>query len=129
MNQKTAVRHVGLQYNSKESARVFFNEILELDLKKSFTLSRELSKALFGISEDVTIDVYENDESYFEVFITKHKSQSQYQHICIEIEDKENLIKKCKKYGLEPILVKKNGKDLLFIRDFSNNLTLNEGSD
>jgi hypothetical protein len=48
--------------------------------------------------------------------------QSKYQHICIEIENTEELIEKCKKYDLESIIIKKNEKNLLFIRDFSNNL-------
>jgi len=122
MNQKTSIKHVGIQCNDRESARIFFKEILGLDFKKTFSISNDLSNNLFGIAQDVTIDVYENDHSYFEVFITKNNTKNKYQHICIEIENKNQLIDKCKGHGLEPIVVDKNGKTLLFIRDFSGNL-------
>lgn len=122
MNQKTAIKHVGIQNNDRESARIFFKEILGLDFKKTFSLSNDLSNKIFGIDEDVKIDVYENDYSYFEVFITKNNPNNKYQHICIKIENKKQLIDKCKCHGLEPIVVNKNGKKLLFIRDFSGNL-------
>jgi hypothetical protein len=122
MNQKTAIKHVGLQYNDRESARIFFKEILGLNFKKSFSLSKDLTKEIFDIPEDVTIDVYENDDSYFEIFITKNTIKNKYDHVCIEIESKSQLIDKCKKHGIDPIIVKKNDKTLLFIRDFSKNL-------
>jgi hypothetical protein len=122
MNQKTAIKHIGIQYNDRESARIFFKEILGLEFKKTFTLSSELSNDIFGISEYVTIDVYQNDDSYFEVFLTNNITKNSYEHICLEIESKNQLIDKCKEHGLEPIVINKNGKTLLFIRDFSGNL-------
>jgi catechol 2,3-dioxygenase-like lactoylglutathione lyase family enzyme len=122
MNQKTAIKHIGIHYNDRESARIFFKDILGLEFKKTFSLSSELSNEIFGISENISIDVYENDNSYFEVFITKNSTKNRYEHICLEIESKNQLIDKCKEHGLEPIIVNKNGKTLLFIKDFSGNL-------
>ena len=122
MNQNIVIKHVGLIYNDRTSAKTFFVDILGLKFKKSFTLSKDLTKNIFGISEDVAIDVYENDKSYFEVFITEKISRIHFEHICIEIDSKRRFIEKCKKYGLKPIIVKKNLKTLLFIKDFSGNL-------
>jgi len=56
------------------------------------------------------------------VFISKSNRTPGYEHICIEVEDKKEFIDRCKKYGIEPLVIKKEGKDLLFVRDFSNNL-------
>jgi hypothetical protein len=122
MNQKTAIKHVGLQYKDRRSAETFFVDILGLKFKKSFSLSKDLSKSIFGISEDITVDVYANNESYFEVFITDQITKYHYEHVCIEIESKSKFIEKCKKYGLKPIIVKRDLKTLLFIKDFSGNL-------
>jgi len=122
MTQNTAIKHIGLHYNDRKSAKIFFEEILDLKLKKSFSLSKDLTKKIFGVSEDVTIDVYENNESYFEVFITEKITKYQYEHICVEIDSKNGFIEKCKKYGLKPIIVKKGLKILLFVKDFSGNL-------
>ena len=113
---------VGLQYNNRKSAETFFTKILGLGLKKSFTLSKELTKSIFGFFEDILIDVYENNESCFEVFITDKIKKYHYEHICIEINDINEFIKNCKKYGIEPIIVKKELKTLFFIKDFAGNL-------
>ena len=122
MNPTTKILHVGIQYDDRKSAETFFTKILGLKLKKSFTLSKELTKNIFGIFEDILIDVYENEESCFEVFITDKITKYRYEHICIEIENIDDFISNCKKYGIDPIFVKKGLKTLLFIKDFSGNL-------
>ena len=56
------------------------------------------------------------------MFIGKSNRTPGYEHICIEVDNKKEFIDRCKKYGIEPLVIKKEGKDLLFVRDFSNNL-------
>ena len=111
--------HIALQYSDRKKAEIFFNKILELTLDKSFTLSIDLSNDIFGLNEEVVVDVYRNEEACFEVFITKIHTKYNYEHTCIEIDNKEEFIKRCKKYGIEPMFVKKGQKTLLFIKDFS----------
>ena len=53
------------------------------------------------------------------VFITNIQTKYNYEHTCIEIYNKVEFIKRCKKYKIEPIYVKKDNKTLLFIKDFS----------
>lgn len=122
MNEETSLNHVALQFQDSEKAEIFFTKILGLSLKKNFTISPELSNNIFGIKENVEIHVYENQDTSFEVFITKQSKKPGYMHTCIEIKNKEEFMKRCRKYNIEPIMVEKNGKKLLFIRDFSNNL-------
>lgn len=114
--------HVALQYNDRTQAEIFFNKILKLPLKKTFTVSKELSNIIFEINEEVTVDVYGNAEACFEVFITKIQTKYRFEHTCIEINDKKELIKSCNKYGIKPIFVKKGVKTLLFIKDYAGNL-------
>ena len=103
-------------------AEIFFTEILEIPLKKTYPVSRELSKTIFGIDEEITVDVYDNGKMCFEVFITDKQTKYAYEHTCIETKDKDDLIRRCKKYGIEPIFAKKELRTLLFIRDFADNL-------
>lgn len=121
MNKKTTINHVALQCFDKEKAEIFFNKILGFSKLKSFTLSEELSESIFGIRRSVEIDVYDNGVTRFEVFIDQ-ASKSRYEHTCIEVINKKEFMARCKKYGLEPLIVKKGDKDLLFVKDFSNNL-------
>lgn len=122
MPEETKTLHVALQYKDRKQAEIFFSKVLELHLKKTFDLSEELSNQIFGKKEDVIIDVYANDYSCFEIFITKTQIKHNYEHTCIEINNKEEFISRCQKYGIEPFFVKKELKTLLFIRDYAGNL-------
>ena len=122
MNEKTVFRHVALHYSDRKKAETFFTKILGLPLFKTFSLTEELSNEIFGIKEEVIVDVYANEDAYFEIFITKIQTKQGYKHICIEINSKEEFIERCRKYDIEPIFVKKGEKTLLFIKDYSDNL-------
>ena len=122
MGEETSLNHVALQYSDRDKAEIFFTKILGIPLKKKFTISPELSKDIFGIEENVEILVYDNQTARFEVFITQLNKKQGYGHVCIEIKNKKEFIDRCKKYGMEPMVIKKDGKDLLFVRDFSDNL-------
>ncbi len=82
-------------------------------------LSKELSAAIFGISKNVPIEIYDNGKTRFEVFINTTRSEPTYDHICIEVDNKSDFITQCKQQGLDPFFVEKEGKQLLFVRDFS----------
>lgn len=122
MSEKTVVKHIALQYSDKKKADIFFTEILGLKLEKTFTITKELSNEIFGIKEETTIYAYTNKETYFEIFITDKPSKHGYEHVCIEINNKEEFVEQCKKYGIKPMFIKKGDKTLLFIKDFNGNL-------
>jgi hypothetical protein len=122
MNTKTKTLHVALLYSDRKKAKIFFTKILLLNHTKTFTLSKELAYDIFGISKEVTVDVYSNEEAYFEIFITEIQPDYSYEHTCIEIDDKEEFFKRCKDYEIKPKFVKKGNKTLMFIKDFSGNL-------
>ena len=119
---KTSLNHIALQYINRKEAKIFFTDILGIPKTRSFTLSAQLSEEVFGIEKTVDIDVFDNGNVIFEIFITDDKSKSSFSHICIEIENREEFIKSCKKNGLKPYIIPKGEKQLLFVRDFSDNL-------
>lgn len=122
MTEETKILHIALQYKDRKQAEIFFTKVLKLNLIKTFDLSKELSNQIFGKNEDAIVDVYANDYSCFEIFISKTLINHNYEHTCIEIKDKEEFINRCKKYGIEPFFVKKDLKKLLFIKDYAGNL-------
>jgi hypothetical protein len=122
MLKDTKLKHTAIIYKDRSKADIFFNKILGLEKFKSFEVSEKLSEDIFGIKQKVTIDVYSNEFSYIEVFISELKTKSHYEHICIEVENKDEFINDCKKYNLKPYYVKKGDRQLLFIRDFNDNL-------
>lgn len=121
MSQDIRLNHIALQSSNKEKSEIFFTRILGIPRIKSFSLSEVLSNDIFGINHGVEVDVYDNGKTRFEVFIGEGKI-SNYEHICIEVFDKDELINRCQKHGLNPLIIKRDRKDLLFIKDFSDNL-------
>ena len=119
---KTTLNHIALQYTNRKEAEMFFTDILEIPKTRSFALSAQLSKKVFGMEKKVDVDVFDNGNVRFEIFITDHKNKPSFSHTCIEIDNKEEFINRCKKNGLEPYIIPKGEKELLFVRDFSDNL-------
>jgi len=122
MEERTLLNHVALKCNDEEGAKTFFTDILGIPLIKKFAISGDLSEAIFGIKGNVDILVYDNNETRFEVFIGQVGKKHGYEHTCIEVDDKSEFIDRCKKHEIEPISVNKEGRDILFVRDYSGNL-------
>lgn len=122
MKPETTFNHVALEYADKDKADLFFVNILGMEKVKSSTLPEDLSVAIFGIKKSVDMEVYDNGMVKVEVFITGNSMHSGYEHTCIEVKDRKEFITQCSKYSIEPMVIKRGGKDLLFVRDFSNNL-------
>lgn len=122
MDEDIRINHVALEYRDKEKADLFFTEMLGMKKVKDYTLSEELSEAIFGLHEPVEIITYDNGIIRFEVFISSKDKIAPYLHTCIEVRSKEDFISCCRNNGIEPLIIKKEGKEILFIRDFSGNL-------
>jgi catechol-2,3-dioxygenase len=118
MTENTKLLHVALQYSDKNKVEVFFQKILGLNHIKTFNLSEELSEEIFNINKKAEVVVYGNENTVFEIFINSQNSDHGYEHICIEINDKEKFVKLCKENDLKPLFIKKDDRVLLFVRDF-----------
>jgi catechol 2,3-dioxygenase-like lactoylglutathione lyase family enzyme len=122
MTKEVVIQHIAVECSDQQSADRFFTIILGIPKIKSTVLSKELSSTIFGINKNVPIEIYDNGKIRFEVFINTTRSEPTYGHICIEADNKSNFIARCKQQGLDPFFVEKEGKQLLFVRDFSDNL-------
>jgi catechol 2,3-dioxygenase-like lactoylglutathione lyase family enzyme len=122
MTEETTLQHVAVECSERETADRFFTTILGLPQLKSITLSEELSTSIFHIKKRVDMITYDNGKMRFEVFLTPTKKPSSFAHICIEVPDKNEFINRCRQHGLKPFFIEKDGKQLLFVRDFSENL-------
>jgi catechol 2,3-dioxygenase-like lactoylglutathione lyase family enzyme len=116
------LNHVAVECDDQASADLFFTTILGLPKTKSSLLSKELSNTIFQIDEPVAFHMYDNGKTRIEVFIHRSKQKRTYTHVCIQVDDKTDFIASCKQHGIEPLLVEKDKKQLLFVRDFSGNL-------
>ncbi|OIO15099.1 hypothetical protein COV53_03665 [Candidatus Gottesmanbacteria bacterium CG11_big_fil_rev_8_21_14_0_20_37_11] len=119
---KMKVLHTALQYKDEKKAEIFFGKVLDLKKQNEFTLSSNFSDFVFGIKKDIKVIVYSQKNTTFEIFIAPKKAKNIFEHLCIQISNKEELIKRCRKYGIKMISTERNGNKYLFIRDFSDYL-------
>ncbi len=122
MTKETLLNHVAVECVDQQSADLFFTTILGMKKIKSTVISKELSTAIFLIDSSVAFHLYDNGTLRVEVFIRRSKREPTYSHLCLEVANKDDFITRCKQHGLEPFVVEKDGKQLFFVRDFSENV-------
>jgi catechol 2,3-dioxygenase-like lactoylglutathione lyase family enzyme len=116
------IHHVALECSDVQSADLFFSNVLGIPKVKSTTLSAELCASIFQVDRPVQMETYDNGRMRVEVFITPKPLLSSFVHVGIAVERKTDFVARCQQQGLAPFFVEKNGKQLLFVRDFCGNL-------
>jgi len=113
------IHHVALLCPNEEKAEIFYGKVLGLKKEKEFTLFAALAEQIFGISREIKVKVYSNNQVNFEIFVALEKPKITYEHICLVVSSKQEIISRCKAYKVEITKVKRNKKEILFLRDFS----------
>jgi catechol 2,3-dioxygenase-like lactoylglutathione lyase family enzyme len=118
------LRHAALTSNSEKNSDKFFKNLLGLEKSEPKTLPRALSKAIFGIDSELQIINYLDEYVHFEIFICSHSMNRvrQIEHVCLEADDLQGFLKKCRNLGVEVSQIPKGDRTLTFIRDFDGNL-------
>lgn len=118
------LKHVALVCGSKENSDKFYEQLLGLAKINSKILPRELSRQIFKLDSELQIINYADNTIHFEIFINNKDSieVKRIEHVCLEIEDMEALLKKCRAMEAEILQIPKGGKLLVFIKDFDGNL-------
>ena len=119
-----ALKHAGLVCATEENADRFYQELLGLIKNSPSILPRSLSKAIFGIDSDLTMINYMKEGLHFEIFIQdqKKKNSGTIEHLCIEVENRQEFIDRCRSMGVTLNQIQKGEKKLVFITDFDGNL-------
>ena len=118
------LRHAALTCSSEKKSDKFFKHLLGLEKSEPKILPCALSKAIFGVDSELEIINYLDGYVHFEIFISSHSMNSvrQIEHVCLEVEDLEGFLKKCRNLGVEVSQIPKGDRALTFIRDYDGNL-------
>ena len=118
------LHHVAVVCSSKENADQFYEGILGLRKIKSFSLKKDLAEQIFDTARECQIILYGNEDFAIEVFIMSQKvgETISFEHLCLEVEDKEELLLRCKSKGLAVKRIPKGDSLLTFIGDYDGNL-------
>lgn len=116
--------HTGLGASSEENADRFFVNILALEKSAPKVLNKEITYAIFGISEELLIINYKNENVHYEILVYNEyrAPEKQIAHSCLQVKDLINIVNKCRKTGLKVVEVPKGTGVVTFISDFDGNL-------
>ena len=116
--------HTGLGASTEKNADRFFVNILGLEKQIPKILNQEMTRAIFGIAEELLIINYKNENVHYEILVNKEYKtpEKQITHSCLQVKDLINIVDKCRNSGLKVIEVPKEKGVITFISDFDGNL-------
>lgn len=117
------LHHIGINIHEKEEGINFYQNILGFHLEYRFEIKPDLTTAIFGIEKPAEVFLYKNDSIQLELFVFPEKTKQGFTHICITVNDRENMVKKCELARYPLTRIERNDKpDILFIRDKTGNI-------
>jgi len=118
------LHHAALVSSSEANADTFYEGILELRKIKTSLLTNNLAVEIFNIDVECPLILYGNQDFAIEVFVTNQipEKKAPFTHLCLEVEDREKFLTRCRSNGLEVNLVPKGDSQICFVQDFDGNL-------
>jgi catechol 2,3-dioxygenase-like lactoylglutathione lyase family enzyme len=113
------LKHIALVSSTEENADRLYQDVLDLKKINEKTIPASLSNAIFNINAELKIANYTNDAIHLEVFISNtHVIRTDtIGHICLEVEDLETFLDRCRRNAVEVIQVPKGDALITFIKD------------
>lgn len=118
------LRHVALTCSSEKKSDRFYKKLLGLDKSEPKILPIDLSKLIFNVDTELIMINYQGETVHFEIFIAGDLMNAvrQIEHVCLEVDDLQNFLKKCRDLDVEISQVSKGDRTFTFIRDYDGNL-------
>jgi len=116
------LNHIALNIADKEEMQNFYENILGFHVERSFGIDEALSQKIFNVSKPVVASILTNGELVLELFVNSKPLQTAYQHLCIDVKDREQIVQHCRKAAYPVIRLKRQRGDLLFIKDKAGNM-------
>ena len=115
------LNHIGLNITETSEVEHFYTNILKCWPEKNFELPQTLSMEVFQQKQATQIFTVRNASLVLELFLTQAKSIPVFQHLCVEVCDRDHIAEKARAYGYQVIRIERKDHDLLFIKDKAGN--------
>ena len=116
------LEHIALSVSDHKEIEKFYTNVLGMEQIKNFVLRKELASNIFGINEEISVFLLQKDKVVFEIFITTKYRKQAFEHVCIAIKNREELINKALLNGYKVIRIEREVIDLIFIKDKDGNI-------
>lgn len=116
------LKHIAVTISEIEEVKNFYINILEMKELKKFVLENKLAQKIFNINKDISVFFMQKDDVFLEIFVDCEKFKQGFNHICISVKDRENLVIKSEAQNYKCIRIEREFSDLIFIKDKSGNI-------
>ncbi len=116
------LNHIGITINDVSEIKNFYQAVLGLEIVKQFTINEDLSNQVFQINKETEVYVMKKDDLILELFINENPDFKSYNHICINVHSRSNLIKQAKNNNYTCIIIPRETFDLVFVKDRLGNI-------
>ncbi len=115
------LEHIAITVESLDEIVNFYQNILGMEQIRDFVIDKSLTAKLFNVDENLPVYLMQRDDLVLEIFILKQNRES-VKHLCIALENRENLIRELQEKGYQTIIIEREQHDLVFIKDKSENI-------
>jgi catechol 2,3-dioxygenase-like lactoylglutathione lyase family enzyme len=114
--------HVAVSINDPAEIKNFYVDILGLEIKNKFKISKTISNKIFDIEQDTEVVVVGKNDFKMELFISPQSNYRNFQHICIMANERGRVVRKAQDNNYTCSIIRRDTYDTVFIQDKSNNL-------
>jgi catechol 2,3-dioxygenase-like lactoylglutathione lyase family enzyme len=118
------LKHLALVCSTESGSDRFYGDLLGLQKLNSKTLSAALSKQIFKVESEYKLINYAAAGVHFEIFVgpVPYAGVNKIDHVCLEIEDMDSFLEKCRSMGIAITQIPKGNSTITFISDDDGNL-------
>ena len=118
------LKHIAQVSSTEENADRLYQDVLGLKKINAKMLPASLANDIFNVNAELQIINYANDALHFEIFINNshHVKNDTIGHICLEVENLEAFLERCRQNAVEVIQVPKGDGLITFIKDTDGSL-------
>ncbi len=116
------LNHIGITIKDVSEVKNFYQDVLGLEIVKQFTINEELSNYIFEINQNTEVYLMKRDDLILELFINGNTIPNRYDHICISVHSRSNLIKQAEINNYSCIIIPRKNYDLVFVKDRLGNI-------
>ena len=116
------LEHIALTIIDRSEIENFYHEVLGMKEIRNFVLDKDLAGDIFSIEKETEVFQLQNEEVILEIFLMPGQSEHGFNHICISLTNREEIVKKAAQHAYKCIRLKRQNSDMIFIKDKSGNI-------
>lgn len=116
------LNHIGITIREAREIRDFYQDILGFKIVRSFKITKDLVKKIFDIGREADVFLLQKNDFFLEIFIDKEKIINNFSHICVNLENRDDIIKMAKNGDYKCRIIPRQEFDLVFIEDKNGNI-------